>query len=270
MPLKLKQSIDKTEKEWCSRLQYRLEILFSCVWMPSHGVEHHLRVWAFAKELLLLFVSAVENMSEEFVEALIVAVFFHDAGLTKTIGPEHGAAGSKLAEKFIKNQSENWKNRHTQEMLQAIVKHDDKTYAQASPWNSYVGIYELLAIADDLDALGCLGLTRYFEIYFQREMTENEITAEILSNINSRFNFISQWIYRADTVYLKHKQRYEKAIGFLEELKGKEIEILKNMFSQHINPLDINVNLIDNKILREFISDAQKENEEIFTRYNFI
>jgi HD superfamily phosphodiesterase len=202
-------TLKSVENIWLNVLTEKVDSIFKNTFLPSHDLQHHLRVWEYAKRLLIAFEGQNKVFSVEKIEALMLAVFFHDTGLTITMDSAHGEAGSAIALEFIKSLKENWKNEYTSELLEAIVKHDDKEYSGFTEMGNTSGIYQILTVADDIDALGCLGLIRYFEIYFNRNIHETTITEKIKVNLSSRFEFISKQISHLPEYYQLQKSRYE-------------------------------------------------------------
>lgn len=251
-------SIKTIENKWLKKVSEEVELIFKDTFLPSHDLTHHRRVWKFAKDLLFAYQQNEIAFSPDFIEALMIAVFFHDTGLSKSFDSAHGLAGSQLAEKFIIEKTAGWNNSFTKEMFEAIVKHDDKNYIEKIIGNS-PGIYQILTIADDLDALGCLGLIRYFEIYFQRNIRETEVCERIKSNITSRFAFISEHIGTLTELMQIHQYRYEQVLQYIEKLSMNDVEILKKTIENKIDPLKIDQRNIISNSIANLISEAQSE-----------
>jgi HD superfamily phosphodiesterase len=252
-------TIKSVENKWLTILTGKVESIFKNTFLPSHDLQHHLRVWEYAKRLLIAYEGQNIVFSAEKIEALMLAVFFHDTGLTITIDSSHGEAGSAIALEFIKSLKENWKNEYTSELLEAIVKHDDKEYSDSIAEDKTHGIYEILTVADDIDALGCLGLVRYYEIYFNRNIPETTITEKIKVNLTSRFEFISKQISHLPEYYQLQKSRYEKSIKHLSYLNKDDIFELREIVERKIDPLNLEPHTLVNRNLAELIQKAQKE-----------
>jgi HD superfamily phosphodiesterase len=262
MESNLTKAIQEVETRWLSTLSAEVDILFSKVPLPSHNLQHHLRVWNFAKALLNAYKQHNINYSQEFIEALIVAVFFHDTGLAITPDPSHGLASRNFANEFIERLGDYWNNKHSVEMLEAIEMHDDKNYTENKATRTSPGIYQILTVADDLDALGCLGLLRYYEIYFQRNIPETEINQRIKTNLNSRFGFITQQLGFSVEILDKHRLRYQRAVTFIDKIGFEQIVLLKKMFDSGVNLFKINANTLEDLTLKNFFSTVNKENAE--------
>lgn len=180
------REIKTVEKKWLQVLYKYLQDIFSKVHIPSHDETHHLRVWQNACAILKSFNQSGINFKKDFIEKLIMAVFFHDAGMIESIDQQHGIISRQLAFKFF--------NEHEispleyQDVLLAIEKHDDKTYRNQQSILSHDDLYSISTIADDMDALGALGIYRYLEIYEMRGIDQSTVIPLVLKNLNSRIN----------------------------------------------------------------------------------
>jgi hypothetical protein len=184
----LKQHIREVEEQWLLPLFNHCYNLFSGVFLPSHDHLHHYRVWGHAKNLMLMLAEYGCRVSTDLPQKLILAVFFHDTGLTCTTAEKHGMESKRLCEEFFR------KGDHPPpsgfpEILEAIEHHDDKSPTM----NSLLGhpdqwVLQLLGTSDDLDAFGYIGIYRYAEIYLFRNINQKELPVRILENLNNRFN----------------------------------------------------------------------------------
>lgn len=180
-----------------------LEDFFIQTWGPtilySHDIEHHRRVWKYAGEL---FLSA--GPDDLHAEKLIVASYLHDLGMATDRGERHGSASRELCKSFLE------RNKMDillySDVLDAIANHDDKEYKNPSANNSH--LLRILSAADDLDALGHIGVYRYLEIYLARGIDPGIIGYEIIRNASVRFaNFESGFVNYPSLVE-KHKLRF--------------------------------------------------------------
>lgn len=212
------------EGQWLKPLLRFVEELFIGARLPSHDQLHHFRVWHFAKELLISFKQKNKaEFSKDFIEGLMISSLLHDVGLTETLAEEHGEQSAKLAKSFLTNDLDG--NRHKQEMFEAIISHDDKSYGQVDSRQT-PGIYHFLTVADDLDALGVLGLIRYIEIYTHRKISTDYLQERIRMNMESRFKFIESFISFNEVLLQKHYTRYKKALNYLDQLDTQALEEL--------------------------------------------
>ncbi len=165
--------------------------LFKDHWLPSHDIQHHTRVWENVCMLASSFNLDKSINFEAFFEQLIIACYFHDLGLLYEKGPRHGRESRLICEQFLKLRADEIRFDIT-DLLLAIEHHDDKDY-NLDRNNSHSAIYQLLTLADDLDAFGAIGCYRYIEIYLMRDLISTEIPVLILENAENRYrNFVSK------------------------------------------------------------------------------
>ena len=217
----MEEIISQVEKKWLHLLYRTISIEFTDVPVPSHDHTHHLRAWIFAKELVIALYKSGISFTYSEIEGLIVAVFFHDVGLTRTLKPAHGYESRKICKDFfIRNPSLRIDNAN--EVLDAIEMHDDKTYV-SGPRNKVSIIHTLLSISDDLDAYGAIGVYRYLEIYLLRGENLYEIPAKVINNLDSRFKFLEVKFGNLKEYVLSQLQRKQITQNFyyslLEDIK---------------------------------------------------
>jgi HD superfamily phosphodiesterase len=180
--------------------------------LVSHGLEHHRRVWKYAKELLTDSAIPVETDKINLVFNAIIACYFHDIGMTKDPGTRHGALGRKICIEFL--------NKYRMSItefavaLEAIEYHDDKDYL-AHPKDNKV--LDILSVADDLDAFGITGIFRYTEIYLKRGISLRDIGSKILKNAESRFENLGKSKGLSPEFRRKHGERYNYLIDFFRQ-----------------------------------------------------
>ena len=204
--------IEKIEREWLKLLFSHCENLFKNAFIPSHNHWHHLRVWHFARELLL---NEKTCLNEDICTALIFATFFHDTGLILDKGSEHGKNSLLFYRNFITET--NIKLKLHKEIENAIFYHDDKTYTHKSAHSNLILNY--LSIADDLDAFGYIGIYRYLEIYLFRKTPKELIADKILLNLEQRFNNLAK---KCKTQNIEiHEKRYLITHRFFSELSNE-------------------------------------------------
>ena len=180
-----------------AELQFKqiLEAFFIFVYdeknLTSHGIDHHRRVWNYAKELTLILADRDLIRKTSFPAKLIIACYLHDIGMSVDPGPNHGLHSMNLCNQFLKKHhlAEN----DYRDVLSCINNHDKKVYSGETRLNYLLNI---LSIADDLDAFGFTGIFRYSEIYLTREINLSDIGYMIINNARKRFdNFAkSFWI----------------------------------------------------------------------------
>jgi hypothetical protein len=208
--------IIKAEQKWLHRLQLHVSALFDMKFLPSHDQSHHLRVWNICKTLLPEIAGFNEMMDQDLVEGLIIAAWFHDTGMSLSIGKEHGALGRELCERFLNGQ-ELPRPLRAAELLEAIERHDLKEEPVYGEFGAGTppGILALLSVADDLEAMGLIGIYRYTEIYLNRGIPLKELGFQVLENAGKRFrNIVSSCRQCGPLVKTYHQQYNELAVFF--------------------------------------------------------
>lgn len=177
--------IIEAEKKYRKQLTEECRRLFSEVVIPSHDHLHHERVWENAAGLLSMLYKAKMIADPLMSDKTIIASFFHDTGLTVTLGVDHGAESRKICSKFLETCTLNENDR--KEILDAVEKHDDKSYPAMSDPASLASV---ISVADDMDAFGMQGIARYIEIYRLRGITDHNMPEMIIANVSSRFRHL--------------------------------------------------------------------------------
>lgn len=175
----------------------------------SHGIEHHRRVWQYAKELLNYVYNEKQLPDELFVSKLFLACYLHDIGMSVERGERHGWKSRMICEEFLAGHS--LKLKDYEDALHAIEHHDNKDF-MGSPVESE--ILSILTAADDLDAFGIFGAERYLEIYRLRGIPENEIKTRILSNARNRFMNFELNFGAYPILVGEHKKRYDLLVRY--------------------------------------------------------
>jgi len=187
------ERITAAEEKWLDLVRPHTAKLFSDTFIPSHDHGHHQRVWNICKELLIKLNRYDSVAEQDLVEGILLAAWFHDTGMAKESGIRHGALGREMFESFISSTIQREPLRY-REALAAIEYHDTKdrsAYPDLNP-GTPPGILGILSIADDLDALGNIGIYRYVEIYLKRGISIRELGTKILVNVQKRFRNIQE------------------------------------------------------------------------------
>jgi HD superfamily phosphodiesterase len=200
----LSEKIASSETKYKKILEEFFRGIFDISFIPSHGIDHHRRVWHYTKEILDQLADQDVEIDQAFTDKLIITCFLHDSGMTVDQGFRHGTDGRRICERFL---SEN--NLYTDEfsdVLHAIENHDNKDYTGI---NKPGELLTILSVADDLDALGFIGIYRYLEIYIARKKPLQELGYLIIENSENRFqHFLRTYgFYRA--LVGKHAKRYD-------------------------------------------------------------
>lgn len=171
--------------------------------LPSHGLDHHRRVWNYAKEILSLSVNEYPEKDETFTRKLIITCYLHDIGMSVDTGVKHGVHSSVLCKTFLRRNNLNIED--YQDVILAIENHDIKEYPESLRKNE---LLEILSIADDLDAFGFTGVFRYAEIYLERDVHPEEFGQLIIANASNRFENFSKRFRTNNTFFRKHEERF--------------------------------------------------------------
>ncbi len=189
----IKHIIDRVEENWREPLITHTRNLFSDTFLPSHDLNHHLRTWDIAKYLLKELGTYNNQLTAEFVEGAMIAIFFHDVGMTKTRSSRHGNRSRELYEEWIAAGNHPKPARHLA-ITRAIELHDRKeeVFFVEFPLYEEPDLLTLVNVADDLDALGIVGIYRYAEIYLHRHVSIPTLGIRVLENVSLRFNTFSK------------------------------------------------------------------------------
>jgi hypothetical protein len=172
--------------------------------LPSHGIDHHRRVWKYAKELLTLLAGKNTAHPSPHPSKLIIASYLHDIGMSVETGIRHGKHSRDLCIRFLEQNHLPADEYH--DVLSAVENHDRKEYTGNTCVNDLLTI---LSVSDDLDAFGFTGIFRYSEIYLTRGINLLEIGRVIKVNAGMRFDNFNKIFGFADLLVMKHKKRYD-------------------------------------------------------------
>ena len=236
-------------------------------YLPSHGIEHHRRVWGYAKELLrIVTVKSVSSLAL-IPSQLIVACYLHDIGMADESGPKHGKHSSDLCIRFLENN--HLEKSDFLETILTIENHDNKEYITSAGKSDLMAI---LSVADDLDAFGFTGIYRYSEIYLTRGIDPLEIGFLIQENAGRRFNnFVKIFDYTSEFLY-KHKKRYEILYTFFTEYNK---QIISYHFGEqqptgYCGVVELLINMKkDKKELNEYVIESDKYQDDPVIKWFF-
>jgi HD superfamily phosphodiesterase len=207
--------IISAEEKYRAVLEEYCRQLFSGVMIPSHDHLHHARVWAYSKEILKNLIGSGMIDDPTIADKAIIAAFFHDTGLTVNTGPAHGRESRKICHEFLIKQKID--PEFHDEILDAVEKHDDKDYAAGSDPATLPAI---IAVADDMDAFGHIGVLRYWEIYSMRGIAVTEMPALIIKNARNRFRHLEATYNMFPELVAHHKERLEILVDFYNSLQN--------------------------------------------------
>jgi HD superfamily phosphodiesterase len=177
--------IRQAEEKHGARLREECRRIFATAAIPSHDHLHHERVWENAAQLLERLYGTGIISGSAMAEKAIIAAFFHDTGLTLNRGRDHGRESRRICSSYLETLSLG--DADSREILDAVEKHDDKTYTDHSDPSSLAAI---IAVADDMDAFGETGIGRYEEIYAMRGIPPTGMPRMITENVLSRLRHL--------------------------------------------------------------------------------
>jgi hypothetical protein len=216
--------------------------------LPSHGLNHHRRVWNRARELTLLL--AANNLIEDnlFPYGLIIACYLHDIGMSVDPGIRHGHHSRDICSGFLKKN--NLRESDYLKVLDAVENHDNKEYETVAGNYSLLSI---LSIADDLDAFGFTGIYRYVEIYLTRGISPADLGLLIPENARRRFNNFEKIFRFSEELVNRQQKRFDIVDNFFT---GYNNQVVKYEFgvkppSGYCGVIDILQNLINSRTILE-------------------
>jgi HD superfamily phosphodiesterase len=239
----------KVENEWSNQLFMYCQQLFENKSITSHDHWHHRRVWNNAKKILSILHYNSYQIDYTIIVQTIIACYFHDTGLTVTIEENHGKAGSLLCSNFFAQQNIPIPDGFNS-ILTAIkdheIKDDQPLYFNKEP------ILTILSVADDIDALGYIGIYRYAEIYLMRGIPIKEIPSKVIKNLDKRFKRLERSMIRFSNYIPVVKKNYH---------------ITKNFFLSYQDNSQENESSILLQLIKNEIIENDHKPEEVFQQY---
>lgn len=209
--------IIQAEKKYRNLLAEECRMLFSGTHMPSHDHLHHERVWENAAQLLERLYRAEMISDTSMADKAIIASFFHDTGLTINRGAGHGRESRLICRRFLENSG--LPEDDCLEILEAVERHDDKSYTAVSDPSSLAAV---VSVADDMDAFGQEGIERYIEIYSLRGISGDEMPQMIIDNAASRFRHLASTFSMFPDLVKDQEKRFETVVQFFQNHKDEE------------------------------------------------
>lgn len=272
-----KKKLKTLESKWLEMFFHQLEIYFSEVHLPSHDQWHHYRVWQFVKSILAHLEQKGILFNSHELTNLMLASFFHDVGLTKTVDEWHGKAGADICRNFIESAGLN-PTIDFLPALNAIEKHDDKQYKHIEALDGKPSILLIISTADDLDAFGYIGIVRYAEIYMLRNTSIENIPDKVIKNARLRFSHFGENFQHFEQLKKHQVKRYQHLLNFYRSVKAHSpsnnhnrnilAHIQKNVKKPHNNKSLIDLlKPIDSDHIESFKNEITKEQRE-FRNYS--
>jgi len=207
--------IRESEAAWLELLREHVSGIFAGTFLPSHDQTHHARVWRHGKMVLGELAGTGVAVDRSLAEGVLVASWFHDAGMAVDRGMVHGTLGKEMCQAFFSGQ-ELSRPAAYDEILAAIEFHDRKGRdgrPGITPGRT-PGIQEVLSVADDLDALGTIGIYRYTEIYLLRGIPVQKLGTSVLENAYNRYRNMAMSCSMLPTLSAIIRDRYERLSSF--------------------------------------------------------
>lgn len=205
----LSEKISSAESKYLKMLEEFFAAVFDTSLLPSHGIDHHRRVWYYAKEILNALDTYDFEPDDLLPDKLIISSYLHDSGMAIDKGIRHGMESRIICERFLKER--NISGLEFSDVLDAIENHDNKQYTGI---NQPGDLLTILSVADDLDAFGFIGIYRFLEIYLTRDVPFIELGDLISENCKGRFeNFLRTYSFYRELVE-KHSARYQIISSF--------------------------------------------------------
>jgi HD superfamily phosphodiesterase len=285
--MSLSEAVESSENKY----KKILELYFTRIWgntfLGSHDIEHHRRVWRYARELLIYAGNSGKNVTSIDSDKLIITCFLHDLGMSADPGQDHGFQSKKLCFTFL--EENNLPESDFEDVLIVIENHDKKDYQYH---RKSIDLFSLLSVADDLDAFGFTGIFRYIEIYLARGIHPSEIGKPVSVNAEGRFrNFVSIFGF-SEPLVSHHRERYQVLDLFFRglslEKEKKEIKEIKEIkesasgsftgymgvteyiamaMNYKIQLRDLTAKVLketNDPVIRWFFSNLEKENDKKF------
>lgn len=221
------QGIDFAEAKWLPLISLYLQNLYNGIHLPSHNLSHHIRVWVYCKELLFELDQIKEFSAAFSIEQALIACMFHDTGLIADKSERHGYQSKLQCIQFFEQNPTHITN-NPEFVLHAIEHHDDKNLKHEVNFDKFeLDLVTLVSSADDLDALGLIGVFRYLEIYNLRGIPELDIPHLVLKNLANRFTNFKNHFPNLPLYVKRQEQRYRVTLNFFEQLRdeGKSVGV---------------------------------------------
>ena len=198
------ESVLSAEKKYLRTLEDFFTETWGKTCLFSHDIDHHRRVWNYAKELLEVINSHGVTFAPEFPGKLMIACYIHDLGMSVEPGFRHGIHSRELCRQFLQKFYADEPD--FADLLDAVENHDNKEYGTDD--SSENEILRLLSAADDLDAFGYIGIYRYIEIYLVRGIRPELIGSEIKKNALGRFRNFERNFGAYPELISKYRKKY--------------------------------------------------------------
>jgi len=247
--------ITEAELKWLPELKPYIRQEFSRIFLPSHDHLHHLRVWKISCRLLTSISVFNTSITRSTVEATLIASMFHDLGMVMDYSKDHGKVSRNMCENYFSERNLPLPALF-EDILNAIEVHDrkgDYDFPEI-PVTSDLPLDTLLTVADDLDALGTVGIYRYAEIYLKRGIAPEHLGIEILGNLTARYSNLAKTCRICPSVLRHFTPLYNEVISFYDKY-NQQILADPNPVSTRSGHIGV-INLIRQLSLEQHIPPA--------------
>jgi HD superfamily phosphodiesterase len=255
--MNLNRIVESAEKQYKQILEEYFVSAYDEKSAPSHGLDHHRRVWKYSSELLKV-IPLKKKQYPKLSSDLIIASYLHDTGMSVDPGIKHGKYSKDLCARFLALNNLNIKD--NSEVLEAIENHDNKEYINVIKND----LLTILSVADDLDAFGFIGIYRYAEIYLIRNTDLKNLGYLINTNAGKRFGNFVNTVGKSKKLIEKHKQRYLVLDNFFnkynEQLPSYQFGT-SNPFG-YCGVIELFGNMIHNKMDLKELINSEKQNDD--------
>ena len=217
----ISEKIIASETKYKALLEEFFKNIFDESFLPSHGIDHHRRVWNYAKEILQHLNYHNFELDQSLIDNLLIACLLHDSGISVDPGLNHGLEGRIICENFLSI------NRlpifEFSEAVLAIEHHDNKEYETI---NKPENLLTILSVADDLDAFGFTGIYRYLEILIARNKPLPVLGRFIADNCEKRFNHFMRTYGFIPNLRDKYSRRFEIISSFFQAYNQQAVSYI--------------------------------------------
>lgn len=157
-------------------------------------------------------------MDQSLVEGVLIAALFHDLGMATSSREDHGRLSRESCEQWFLKSGREFPERY-EEILEAIELHDrkDEEIYRSFHAEQVPQILGILSAADDLEALGTIGIYRYAEIYLLRGIPLEELGTRILDNAKTRFEKLEKACRLCPRLLTSYRKEYDELRQFFEQ-----------------------------------------------------
>ena len=217
----ISEKISTSETKYKALLEEFFKNIYDETFLPSHGIDHHRRVWNYAKEILQHLNYHNFELDQLLTDNLIIACYLHDTGLSVDAGIDHGLEGRRICERFLSlNKLPIFE---FSEAVLAIEHHDNKEYTTI---NKPENLLTILSVADDLDAFGFTGIYRYLEILIVRNKPLPVLGRFIVDNCEKRFNHFMRTYGFIPYLRDRHSVRFELINSFFQAYNQQAVSYI--------------------------------------------